>query len=238
MKVVMLLKLFLISYIFIITTTIYADNGPPIKLQRVRINLRDRASLLRGAKTYAQYCMVCHTMRYLAHNKLAQEAGITLDKMPLKQKEWDYGIVPPDLTLIARQYSANWLFTYMLSFYKDSSRPTGFNNLLKKDINMPNIFSPFQGEQVLTPAGKELLANPGFRKPSYHTVLELVRQGSMTPDQFDKMTTDLVNFFVYASDPGRLLRIHIGIAVILFLIVFFIIVLLLKKLYWKNVPHE
>lgn len=224
--------------ICIAISIVYADNGPPIKLQSVRINLRDRASLLRGAKTYAQYCMVCHTMRYLAHNKLAKEAGITLDKMPLQQKEWDYGIVPPDLTLIAREHSANWIFTYMISFYKDASRPTGFNNLLKKDVNMPNILLPFQGEQILTEKGKKLLANPGFRKPSYHTVLELVRQGNMTPEQFDAMITDLVNFFVYASDPGRLLRIHIGIAVTLFLIIFFIVAFLLKKLYWKNVSRE
>lgn len=216
----------------------FSDNGPPIKLEKVQININDKAALLRGARFYAKNCMVCHTMKYLQHNKLAKEAGVTLDKMPLKEKEWYLGIVPPDLTLAARRRSPDWLYTYMLSFYQDPSRPTGYSNLLAKEVNMPNIFLPYQGEQVLTARGKALLADPGFTKPHYYSVLELVRSGSLSPEQFDQRMTDLVNFFVYASDPGYSDRIRIGIWVALFLLLFFIVAFLLKKVYWKSVPRE
>lgn len=212
----------------------FAENAEPIQLESVRINLQDKAALMRGAQFFAQHCMVCHTMKYLAHNKLAQKAGITLNKMPLKDQEWWLNIVPPDLTLAARRRSPNWLYTYMLSFYKDPSRPTGFNNLLAKDINMPNVFASMQGEQVLTPEGKALLEHPGFRMPRYHAVLELVSTGSMTTAQFDQAMTDLVNFLVYASDPGRARRVEVGIWVMVFLVIFFVLAFLLKKIYWKK----
>lgn len=230
MKWLFLLLLFIPS--------IYAENGPPIQLETVKINLSDKSALLRGAKFFATNCMVCHTMKYMAHNKLAQEAGITLDKMPLKDKEWWLGIVPPDMTLAARRRSADWLYTYMLSFYKDPSQPTGYNNLLAKDINMPNVFVGMQGEQVLTPYGENLLAHPGFRKPRYHAVLELISTGSMTTAQFDQTMTDLVNFLVYAADPGRHQRIEIGIWVVVFLVIFFVLTWFLKKVYWKNVSRK
>ncbi len=227
--------IFFIILLFSVFGHVYAGNGPPIRLEKAKINLSDRAALLRGAAFYAQNCMVCHTMRYLAHNKLAQEAGITLDKMPLKQTEWWLNIVPPDLSLIARQRSADWIYTYLVSFYKDPARPTGYNNLVAKDINMPNLFAAMQGEQVLTEHGKQLLAAGKFRKPPYYRVLESVKAGSMTPEQFDQVVSDLVNFFVYASDPSRLFRIYLGIGTMIFLIIFFVLALLLKKVYWKQV---
>lgn len=229
--------LLLIGFLFL-PVFVFSDNGLPIKLEKAPVNIKDRASILRGAQFYAKNCMVCHTMKYLQHNKLAKEAGITLDKMPLKEKEWYLGIVPPDLTLAARRRSANWLYTYMISFYRDPSRPTGYNNLLAKEVNMPNIFLPFQGEQVLTARGKRLLAHSGFTKPRYYSVLELVRSGSLSPEQFDQAMTDLVTFLVYASDPGYVHRIHVGVWVALFLLLFFIIAFLLKKVYWKGVPRE
>ena len=231
-------RVLLLMGCLLFSIAVCADNGPAIKLESVHINVKDRAALLRGARFYAKNCMVCHTMKYLQHDKLAQEAGITLDKMPLKEQEWYLGIVPPDLTLAARRRSADWLYTYMLSFYRDPSRPTGYNNLLAKEVNMPNILLPFQGEQVLTVHGKALLARPGFSKPRYYSVLELVRSGSLSPEQFDQRMTDLVNFFVYASDPGSIHRIYLGVWVALFLLLFFIIAFALKKVYWKSVPRK
>lgn len=120
--------LFLFSFIFPLSA--WSLSGDPIALEKVKINSQDSSSLLRGAKFFAQNCMVCHTMKYLEHNALAKKAGVTLDKMPLKQKDWWLGAVPPDLTLIAAQRGADWLYTYFHSFYKDPSRPTGYNNLL------------------------------------------------------------------------------------------------------------
>jgi len=227
-----------ICYLFLVinSTNVLGNEAVPITLESVRINTSDIASLLRGAKFYAQNCMVCHTMRYISQDSIARKAGITLDKMPLKQKEWWLNIVPPDLTLIARQYSAAWLYTYLHSFYKDSARPTGYNNLLVKDINMPNPFIGMQGEQILNERGKQALMSG--KNPHYYSVLELVKMGSMTPEQFDATTADLVNFLVYIADPERPFRLHLGIIVILFLILFFVLTYLLKKAFWRDVPRD
>lgn len=203
-----------------------------IRLEQVQINIHDKASVERGATFFAKNCMSCHTMRYIEHNKLAEKAGILLDKMPLKNQTWWRGIAPPDLTLIASQKSPDWLFTYFHAFYKDPSRPTGYNNLLTPDVNMMNIFAAFQGEQALLP---NAVKKEGFRKPHYYTLLELVRAGSMTPGEFNKTMTDLVNFLVYASDPHAAERESLGYWVLGFLAILFVLAFFLKKAYWKDV---
>lgn len=213
------------------------DGGVPIKLEHATINVQDKASLLRGAKFFASNCMSCHTMKYMQYNPLAKKAGITLDKMPLKIKEWWLGIVPPDLTLIVSQKGADWVYTYLHSFYKDSSRPTGYNNLLQKDVNMTNILAPYQGQQALTEFGQEWLsAKHSFfsRKPPYYRVLVRVKSGSMSQEDFDATMTDLVNFLAYASEPKRVEREHIGFWVLLFLAILFVFAYFLKKSYWKS----
>ncbi len=218
--------------------TIFAAGDGVISLEDIKVNVNNKAALLKGAKFFAANCMVCHTMRYLRHDPIAKAAGITLDKMPLKQKEWWLGITPPDLTLLARQRSPDWIYTYLHSFYKDDKRPTGYNNLLVKDINMPNLFVATQGVQVLTARGITLMKEANIRKPHYYNVLELVQSGSQTPAEFDQDTLNLVTFFVYAADPDRAFRVHMGVWVILFLVIFLILAILLKKAYWQDVPKN
>jgi len=229
---VLMFGLFFSSFVFAEGST------QPIKLEHVHINVQNQASLLRGAKFYKTNCMTCHTMKYLLHNKLADKAGITLDKMPLKNKEWWLGVVPPDLTLIVSQHGADWVYTYLHSFYKDASRPTGYNNLLQKDVNMTNILVAFQGQQELTPFGKTYLKQnhfSSFRRPPYYRLLKLVKAGAMSPEEYDETMSDLVNFLAYASEPNRIEREHLGFWVLLFLVVFFVFAFLLKRIYWKNV---
>lgn len=213
-------------------------NASPIALEKVDTNISDQATLLRGAKFFAQNCMVCHTMKYVQHNPLAKAAGITLDKMPLKNQSWLLGIVPPDLSLIAAQKGANWLYTYFHAFYKDDSRPTKYNNLLMKDVNMTNIFAPFQGDQVIVSDYQKNLATESLTKPHYYSVLRLERQGAMTPEQFDQTMTDLVSFLVYVSEPHAAFRRMLGIWVVLFLAAFAVVAYLLKKSYWEEVHKK
>lgn len=207
----------------------------PIILEKVDIRPNDKAAILRGAKFFAQNCMVCHTMQYLQYDPIAQQAGITLDKMPLNNKNWWMNVAPPDLSSIAHQKGPEWIYTYLHSFYKDPKRPTGHNNLLDKDVNMMDILAPFQGEQELTEKGKKLLENPDTAPEHYYTALELVKSGSMNQEEFDANITDLVNFLVYAADPHRSQREHLGFWVLLFLGVLLVFAYLLKKEYWKNV---
>jgi len=215
---------------------VYAATGVPVKLESVKINIKDEAALLRGAKFFATNCMSCHTLKYLAHNKLAKRAGITLDKMPLKNKKWWLGVVPPDLTLTALQRGPAWLYTYLHAFYKDAKRPTGYNNLLVPNSVMMNVMAGMQGQQVLSPQGKYALAHLKTAKPlRYYTLLRLEKSGSMMPEQYDQSITDLVNFLAYASEPAKLHRIHLGWWVLLFLAVLFILAWLLKKAYWQDI---
>ncbi|MCH9769995.1 MAG: c-type cytochrome [Gammaproteobacteria bacterium] len=228
------------TLLFLILLSIFqfgyaADSEIPIRLEHVRVNVHNRASVLRGAKFFAKNCMVCHSMRYLEHNKLANSAGITLAKMPLKNQQWWLGIAPPDLSLIARVYSADWLYSYFHAFYKDASRPTGFNNLVARDKNMMNVFLTYQGEQVLIPPAEQKHLGAELGKPRYFSVLKLVKQGSMTPAEFNASMTDLVNFLVYASDPGAVHRHRLGFWVLLFLAILFVLAYFLKKEYWKDI---
>lgn len=228
-----------LSLAFFCSISVGAEAGIPVKLEHVHININDRESLVRGAKFFAQNCMTCHTMRYMEYDKVAEAGGVVLAKMPLNQKEWLLNIVPPDLTLIARVRSADWIFTYLNSFYKDSTRPTGFNNLLKPNTVMTNILAPYQGIQELTSDGKTMLSSDYYGKHQpYYSLLKMEHSGSMNNEQFESTMTDLVNFLVYASDPTQIERKRVGYIVIPFLILFSIIAYFLKRSFWKDVKKN
>lgn len=214
----------------------FADEDS-IVLEEAKIDTHDPRSIQRGAKAFANYCLVCHALDYMQHDPFAKRAGITPNRMPDKNKQWWFGAVPPNLTLITRVHSADWLYTYLHSFYKDPSRPTGSNNLLQPNVNMPDPFVALQGEQQLVVKSHALYQENNLfsSKEHYYTILELIRQGSMAPDQFDLMINDLVNFLVYAGEPKRFTRENMGIGVLIFLAILFILLFPLKKLYWKKV---
>jgi ubiquinol-cytochrome c reductase cytochrome c1 subunit len=219
-----------------ISSASWAEGGSVegLVLADVPINQDDMESIKRGAKFFATTCMTCHTLVYLRYDKLAQEAGITYDKMPLGVKNWPYGVTPPDLSLEASVRGRDWIYTYLHSFYKDTTRPTGANNLLLPNTAMPAILSPYQGVQ-------ELVADPQhdlFGKVQWYDALELMQQGSMTPEQFDELTADLANFLAYAAEPYHNEQQRIGFWVIGFLLILFVFAYLLKREYWKDVKKH
>jgi len=229
MKIIWIVCFCLISF------TGFAVGNDPILLEKAPINIHDKASIKRGAKFFATQCMVCHTIKYMAHNKLAEEVGITLDKMPTKDQDWWLEIVPPDLSLSARARGADWLYTYLHSFYKDPTRPLGSNNLLVNNSNMANPFVGMQGEQVLIVNKKKLMNHQLGKKPHYYNVLERVKPGSLSQEEFDRTIGDLVNFLVYAGDPEKIERVRLGWWVLGFLIIIIILAYFLKKEFWKDV---
>lgn len=206
-------------------------------LSKAPIDRYDVESIKRGAKFFATNCMSCHTLRYLRYDKLAQEAGITYDKMPLNVTNWPNGITPPDLSLEVNVRGVNWIYTYLHSFYKDTNRPSGINNLLVSNTGMSNILGPYQGEQVLVgDAG----AQGGVYDHSveWYSVLELVKEGSMTPEQYDAATIDVTNFLAYASEPYYIEQHRIGWWVLGYLVIITIMLYFLKKQYWKDVKKK
>lgn len=218
------------------STQVWAEEGTVTGLQLAEapIHRGDMESIKRGAKFFATNCMSCHTMVYLRYDKLAQEAGITIDKMPLNVKTWPYGVTPPDLSLEADIRGVNWIYTYLHSFYQDPERPTGVNNLLVPNTAMPNIVGPYQGEQVLVKDPvPDLLGHV-----RWYDVVKLTKQGTMTPEQFDETIADLVNFLAYSAEPFHNEQRNIGFWVLIFLAVLFVMMYFLKKEYWKDVKKH
>lgn len=215
---------------FVIT----ASHASELVLSAPAIDREDMASIKRGAKFFAGTCMVCHTLKYLRHDPVAQEAGITLDKMPLNVKTWPFGITPPDLSLEVSIRGVDWVYTYLHSFYMDPARPTGVNNLLVPNTAMTGILVPLQGKQHLISAADDTLFYHGEH---WFDRLELMEAGSLSPEAFDATTADLVNFLAYASAPYYTKQRHLGIWVLLFLVLFSLLTYFLKKEYWKDVEQ-
>lgn len=234
-----MMKYFLTFLIILFSHAVYAQDEPSIALENAPINSHDKKSIERGAKFFATVCMACHTLIYMRYDPIAQQAGITYEKMPTKITNWPNGVKPPDLTLEASRRGVDWIYTYLHSFYVDPSRPTGFNNLLVPKTAMPDMVQAFQGRQILTPklqVGDKIYD----RVYQWYDLVELQSQGSMSPDKFDDTIVDLVNFLNYASSPYQIEQHQIGIWVIGYLFIFFILMYWLKKSYWKNIKrlHE
>src|SRR5438552_2780455 len=113
-----------------LTSILYAENIPPIVLDKAPIHRNNIASIERGAKFFAGNCMACHTLIYLRYDALAHRTGVIYEKMPIHVTTWPLGVKPPDLSLEADIHSPDWIYTYLHSFYVDTKRPTGTNNLV------------------------------------------------------------------------------------------------------------
>jgi ubiquinol-cytochrome c reductase cytochrome c1 subunit len=227
-------------------------------LQPAPIDTQDAESLQRGAQTFVNYCLSCHSAQAMRYNRL-QDLGLSEKQIkayliPTTAKVGDvmkaaistadatkwFGVAPPDLSVIARARGADWLYGYLRSFYRDDSRPTGWNNLVFDKVGMPHVLWQLQGEQILQ--------NKTVKNPDGSTVTEpsltLVKPGTLTridnghADQleYDKKVADLVNYLVYMGEPVQHTRKQIGYIVLLFLLFIFVpLTYLLKKEYWKNI---
>lgn len=236
----------------------WASTFQGVQLQTPLVELDNHASLQRGAKTYITYCLACHSLKYVRYEQVAIGSGLPdgqekqlqqlgllpagakltdpiLSPMTADQAKTTFGVVPPDLSLEARVRGIAWIYTYLHSFYKDPSRPTGVNNVLFPDLAMPNVLEGFQGTQVPVYVPQEVDVDGGYEPVKVIEHLTLEKPGAMTPAQFDQMTTDLVNFLGYVAEPVKVERIRIGIWVLAFLVIFLILAFLLKKEYWKDV---
>jgi len=212
-------------------------------------DLGDRASLQRGAKLYMNYCSSCHALKYLRYSRMAQDLGLSEEEvmthlnftgaavgdpipvsMPKEQAEKWFGKMPPDLSLIARVRGTDWLYTYLKSFYLDSSRPLGWNNTLFPNASMPNPLWELQGLQHAVHGKAEA---PGQDPPVVG--LQVRTPGRVDAGAYDQAVRDITNFLEYAGEPAALKRQKLGVWVILFLSLLTFLAYLLKKEYWKDV---
>jgi ubiquinol-cytochrome c reductase cytochrome c1 subunit len=229
--------------------TALAEEGE-IALLAAGTDINNTESLQRGARNFMNYCSGCHSLKYLRYNRMGTDLNIpdselhnlifTPDKafehiesaMPASDSEGWFGRQPPDLTLIARERGADYLFSYLKGFYVDKSRIWGVNNLYLPSTAMPDVLAERQGLQ------KPVFKNEQDEHGSARMVLvgvETMTAGAMKPEEYDQFVRDIVNFLDYAGEPIKAKRQSMGIFVILFLLVFFVFASLFKKEYWTDV---
>lgn len=217
---------------------IAGESGMP--LDRAPVDITDNASLKRGAESFVNYCLTCHGASYMRYNRhrdigytneeileklvfTGQKVGDLMQSAMRKKEgeEW-FGVVPPDLSVIARARGADWLYTYLRAFYRDDVTATGWNNLVFDRVAMPHVLYELQGEQQLVVKGDQ-------------KSLALNKPGQLSASDYDKFVGDLVNYLVYLGEPHANARKELGIKVMLFLLGMFVLSYVLKKEYWRDI---
>jgi len=223
--------------------------GIEVALDHAPIKTTDIPSLQRGAKTFVNYCLTCHSANFMRYNRLrdlglneaqikenliftGQKSGdlMTVAMKEKEAKKW-FGVTPPDLSVIARSRGADWLYTYLRQFYRDDSTATGWNNLLFDKAAMPHVLYQLQGEQLL----RIEKVDDGHGGKHDVKKLELSKPGMLTKIEYDMYVADLVNYLVYLGEPAAARRVQIGIIVMLFLFGMLGLTYALKHDFWRDV---
>ena len=224
-----------------------------------REKMTDLPSLQHGAKLFVNHCLNCYSAAFMRYNRM-RDIGLTEEEIkkylmfttdkvgdtmrvsldPKQAKEW-FGGVPPDLTLVARSRAdigkgsgADYLYTYLRTYYRDPAAATGWNNLAFPNVGMPNVLWELQGQRVAKFTEQKDAHDPSKTTHEF-AGFEQTSPGTMTPAQFDESVADLVAFMQWMADPNQALRVRLGVWVLLFMAVFTVIVWRLNAAYWKDV---
>lgn len=245
-----------------------------VALDHAPLNVKDAESVQRGAKLFTNYCLSCHGASAMRYNRM-QDLGLSEQQikdnlmfasekvgdtmrvaMQAKDAKVWFGATPPDLSVIARSRGADYIYTYLRSFYRDASRPTGWNNAVFDKVGMPHVLWQQQGDlEHKVVEGRAELSGPvvrswevvehvdGKEKIETHQLV-LTKAGDMTQlvdgkaktQDFDNSMADLTNYLVWMGEPAQVTRERVGAGVLLFLLFVLIpISYLLKKEYWNDV---
>ena len=229
------MRFFIIIFLFISPLSFSAEN---IELSKAPVDLTDNLSLQRGAKIFTNYCLNCHSAKYMRYSNL-QDIGLSAEtikndlmftgnkigdtmsvNMSMKDSKKWFGASPPDLSVVARSRGADWIYSYMRGFYRDPTRPMGWNNTVYVNSAMPHILWELEGEKILNPKTKKL---------------EKFSSGKLNAKEYDATIADLTNYLVYMSEPDQLKRKKMGYYVIGFLLLLLFLTIKLKKEYWRDI---
>jgi ubiquinol-cytochrome c reductase cytochrome c1 subunit len=229
--------------------------GSNFPLDKAPQRTNDMAALQNGAKLFVNYCLNCHSASFMRYNRLrdigltdkqiAENLTFTTDKIgdtmksnmdPALAKKW-FGVNPPDLTLVARSRSSkmgpgsDYIYTLLRTYYRDDTKPTGWNNLVFPNIGMPNPLWELQGERKptfdkVTSHGQEIEVHKGW---------ETVKPGTMSDSTYDQNVGDLVAYLQWMAEPEQNNRVRIGVWVLLFLSVFTVVAWRLNAAFWKDI---
>lgn len=220
--------------------TVLANAGA--HLDKAPIDASNHDSLQRGARTFINNCLNCHSANYMRYNRLL-EIGLTEKQIkdnllfsgekvgdtmkvainPVDAKKW-FGVAPPDLSVEVRARGADWVYSYMRSFYRDDTSATGWSNCVFDPVtckvSMPHVLYELQGEQVMNHETHQLT---------------LSKPGKLSVAEYDALAGDLTNFLAFMAEPAKQQRNHLGWVVLLFLGVLLVLTYKLKKAYWKDI---
>lgn len=227
----------------------HAEEGFP--LDRAPDNMHNIASLQHGAQLFVNYCLNCHSanlMRYsaleqigISQKEIEQNLLFTSDKVgstmsvamrPDDAKAW-FGVAPPDLSVEARARGSDWLYTYLRSFYRDDTRPTGWNNMVFNNVGMPNVLWQLQG--VRTAKFEDVKDAETGETTHQFTGYDVVKPGAMSRVDYDSAVADLVAYLTWMSEPSQQTRRQLGVWVLIFLGVLSFFAWRLNAAYWKDV---
>jgi len=258
-----------------------AAGAPAPRMERFSADSHDVESLQRGARLFVNYCLNCHSAKFMRYNRLV-DIGLTESQItdnliltgrydqtpagplyrptkigdtmqvamrPADAKAW-FGAPPPDLSVEARVRGTDWLYNYLIAFYRDDKSSTGWNNLVFPNVGMPHVLWELSGENRLVVAehptheaaegaaiAAKAIALVEPAKDHKYTVKTLAVQqpGTMSPAEYRRAVADLVNFLDYIAEPSKNTRKTLGVVVLIFLGVLFVLAYWLKREYWKEV---
>jgi len=230
---------------------IFANASSGVHLDKVDIDLNNKESLQAGAKIFINYCLSCHSASYMRYNRMAVDLNMSVELVEKNlmfasdkigstmtvamnkddSKVW-FGATPPDLTVIARSRSPDWLYTYFRTFYVDDSRPFGVNNNTFKDVGMPHVLWDLEGTKEAI--FEEKIDDDGA-KVKHIVGYKVLTKGSRTKVEYDNDIKDLVAFLDYMGEPAKMERQALGVWVLFYLFILFLVAYAMKKEFWKDI---
>jgi ubiquinol-cytochrome c reductase cytochrome c1 subunit len=241
-----------------LSTSALANTDGPAWDKFPKERITDMAALQNGAKLFVNYCLNCHSAAFMRYNRMrdleltddqikknllfaSEKVGdlMTVSLAAKDAKEW-FGAQPPDLSVIARSRAgangsgADYLYTYLRGFYRDETRPTGWNNLVFPSVGMPHVLWELQGEQR---AVYSEMKDPHDPAKTTHVFkgFEQTKPGSLSKGDYDIAMADLVAYLQWMGEPGQNQRVRLGVWVLLFLSIFTVIAWRLNASYWKDI---
>lgn len=244
-SILLLIVLVMLPLMLVAATNAEAASAGNLNLKHVETDFGDKNSLQRGFKYYMSYCISCHALGYARYERTADDLNIPHD-LVLENLVFDdsligdlmenaiseedaqnwFGAAPPDLTLAGRVHTADWLYTYLKSFYNDPVRPLGANNKIFPNVGMPNVLHELQGNVSCY--------DHGTGDPAQCELQYIEGTGLMSEEEFNTVIADLVNFLYYIGEPIRDQRQNIGIWVLVFLGVLYILTALMGREFSKD----
>lgn len=213
----------IISVWVLVPLSALAAGGHGVELDKTNNSLQDQDSLQRGAILFSNYCMACHSVKYMRYNRIAADLGWTneqvIEKMAYGQKKpvdnvmtrmlpgvskEVLGTEVPDLSLMARVKGTDYIYTFLRGYEYDEKAQKWDNKLLH-GTSMPNVLEGIERHQ--------------------------------DAETYERAARDIANFLEYVGEPAKLKRHDLGWKVMLFLLLLIVVTYLLKKEYWRDVKH-